>query len=219
MDIIVGKKYVSQGMSCTVDRVTEKTVYYSGELSGYCRRSTFERDFHVVGAEEIGTPVLETTAVGFDAEDQVDQIISSEPNFKRFRHRGLNCFIVRHPVMGHLCGYVQVPRGTKLERHLRKADRNKVSAYDSHRLRGIDVHWGLSFCGSSRHYRMKKGIWLGFDCAHLGDVIPKFKQLEGMLTGTSLKLNAGSAYRDICYVEGEVRGLADQITRVLSGGK
>lgn len=33
-----------------------------------------------------------------------------EPDWLRFRHLGLRCYIIRHRRGGHLCGYVEVPR-------------------------------------------------------------------------------------------------------------
>lgn len=53
----------------------------------------------------------------------------------------------------HRCGYVQVPKG-----HLAYGvDYDKID---------VNVHGGLTY---SEYSKDKKGYWLGFDCAHLGD--------------------------------------------------
>lgn len=49
--------------------------------------------------------------------------------------------------------------------------------------------------------------WLGFDCAHLGDYTPKYASL-----GRSLR-ESDETYKDLAYVESEVRKLAQQLKK------
>lgn len=95
---------------------------------------------------------------------------------------GLPCLIVRNRA-GALCGYVGIP--------------------ESHPWFGMDydainpdVHGGLTYSGFGSEL-----WWLGFDCAHLWDVMPRMQYLtqdEGV-------------YRDMAFVKGECHHLALQI--------
>ena len=73
----------------------------------------------------------------------------------RWRVGGVDCLAIRHPTLGHWCGYVGVPAG-----HLAYG-----VAYDDVEVR---VHGGLTFAGT---WDDEEGDlwWLGFDCAHYGD--------------------------------------------------
>jgi hypothetical protein len=120
---------------------------------------------------------------------------------------GLPCLIVRGPV-GSLCGYVGVADGHPAH----------GKDYDAiYNLMDVDVHGGLTFAAScSPNAKEERGIchkpapgepdhvwWLGFDCAHLGDVCPQFDR-PGRYGGDSW-------YKNIAYVEGECRKLAQQL--------
>ena len=121
------------------------------------------------------------------------------------KETGYSCFIYRHPRMGHLCGYVDVPR--------------------SHPLYGIDhaneifdmitgdikVHGGISFTGrlisnKFHDYLDDEHDWLiGFDCNHAEDYAP-FKPCE-----ESELIELKQEYRTAGYAADEVRSLAKQI--------
>lgn len=115
----------------------------------------------------------------------------------------LDCLIVRGS-SGALCGYVGVPEGH--------------CAFSTH-YDGVDVnvHGGLTFSAFCQHSEDEtKGVchvpaegrpdrvwWLGFDCAHSGDVSPKYE-----------RASYGSyeeSYKGIGYVKKEIRGLARQL--------
>lgn len=152
-----------------------------------------------------------------------------EPDLKSFRAEGLDCLIIRHPSSGHLCGYVRLPSKSALSLRLsayRRVPHPRVKAtgelkflnsllskfrrkvgYDHPVLKDVKVHGGLTFSGHIHHYKAKKGLWLGFDCAHMDDITPFRKVLPVR----------GSVYRDMIYVESQVRNLASQL-RVLLGG-
>lgn len=124
---------------------------------------------------------------------------------------GLPCLVVRNPG-GHLCGYVGVPDGHPWFQ----------KDYDGCRINGAEwpsVHGGLTFADfcSPRPDAKERGIchvvdagendrvwWLGFDCAHCGDLSPKHA------ADRSAVLLAGEAYRTIDYVRSECRSLAAQ---------
>lgn len=110
---------------------------------------------------------------------------------------GLPCLIVRNR-MGALCGYVAVSEG--------HPDYRKP--YDDV---PVDVHGGLSYadeCQGSICHVPEPGKpdnvwWLGFDCAHGGDLTPSSRDL-----GFSFD---GDQYRDLAYVQSECRQLAAQL--------
>ena len=90
---------------------------------------------------------------------------------------------------GALCGYVGVKKDhPAFELH-----------YDDPKLYYIDVHGGLTFSGTWK----EKDIWfLGFDCAHSGDLEP---ELDRKI------YNPNSTYRNLAYVTREVSNLAMQL--------
>jgi hypothetical protein len=112
----------------------------------------------------------------------------SEPDALAFEAHGFPCAVIRHPRLRHLSGYVGVPKGHPwFER-----DDYNIDA---------ECHGGLTFSGSRNDERAP--WWLGFDCAHYGDVVP------------SMAYDAGpdERYRSIAYVERETRALAEQASK------
>lgn len=95
----------------------------------------------------------------------------------------LLCAIHRHPNMKHLCGYVNVGK-------------EHTFAED------FDVHGGVTF-NASFEDEPDAGNWIGFDCAHQGDLIPGMSMsFQGVKT----------VYRDINYVRAECTKLAKQLS-------
>ncbi len=132
-----------------------------------------------------------------------------EPDKKQWQDvkTGYPCLIVRGH-SGALCGYVGVTDGHPLF----QKDYDQPS---------ISVHGGLTFGGFCQSGETEsKGIchkpgpgepdhvwWFGFDCAHSGDETPYIR---------SLFLNKyfpyeHTTYKDLKYVENEVRNLAAQL--------
>lgn len=106
---------------------------------------------------------------------------------------GLPCLIVRGP-LGALCGYVGVPEGHPWY----GVEFSAVNA---------EVHGGLTYSSPCQHggkicHVPEPGEpdnvwWLGFDCAHLGDLTPGAYLDDG-------------TYRDVGYVTRETAHLAQQ---------
>jgi hypothetical protein len=114
---------------------------------------------------------------------------NDEPDHGTFEADGFGCTIKRHSTLGHLCGYVDVPKGHSWwGKH-----------YDD--IEDAEVHGGLTYSEvtPSGAYR------LGFDCAHSGDLSPGFKW-----RGSHRFHQTGDVYRAWSYVETEVRNLARQ---------
>ncbi|WP_178914064.1 hypothetical protein [Furfurilactobacillus rossiae] len=92
------------------------------------------------------------------------------------------------PELGHLCGYVELP--------------SKHPYYGSdYEDIPVDVHGGLTYAMQNEEY------WeIGFDCAHLGDIIP------GLIDHISALPN--EHYWTIQDVEHELYKLVDQLDRL-----
>ena len=123
-----------------------------------------------------------------------------EPDREEFEHAGYKCLILRHPELGHLCGYVGIPSGHpcygKHYDHLPYED-----------LLIVEVHGGPTFSQAGNGKAWPAGYWwLGFDCAHAWDLVPFMANIKG--------LEPFGTYKSFQYVRQETRGLADQIAKL-----
>lgn len=126
-----------------------------------------------------------------------------EPDKRQWQdpETGLPCLIVRNPI-GALCGYVGVAEG------------HPLFGLDYMRVY-VNVHGGLTFSGACQESSPaessichvvagdEKVWWLGFDTAHLGDLIPGMPNHRWW----------DEYYRDLRYVEMQVKSLAKQIAK------
>lgn len=152
-----------------------------------------------------------------DKADWPDGPWMTEPDKEQWTDEatGLPCLIKRNG-MGALCGYVGVSEGHPWF----------AKDYDDMEA---DVHGGLTyadFCqedmdeGHSICHVVDPGEpdrvwWLGFDCAHCGDLIP------GCIRDTDLNparaflegYSAGEVYRDRAYVKQQCAQLAAQAAK------
>lgn len=121
----------------------------------------------------------------------------------------LDCLVHRSH-LGMLCGYVGVgPEHPLYEVRYQMVD-------------WVDVHGGLTYsdhcdpdgtedlgvCIVPEPGRPHPIWWFGFDCAHAGDRVPKFEQVEGGFPRHHLP---PLTYRTAEYVGGEVANLARQL--------
>lgn len=123
-----------------------------------------------------------------------------EPDREEFVYNGFSCLLNRNS-FGAWCGYVAVP-----EDH----------PWFGKNYDDIDasVHGGLTYshqCQGEICHVAEPGMpddvwWLGFDCAHYGDLMPPHKAWGEMGIG----LDLGGMYKDIDYVRRETKLLADQ---------
>lgn len=142
-------------------------------------------------------------------------IWDNEPDKVQYpdKSTGLPCLIVRGP-HGGWCGYVGVPEGHPWF----QKDYNDVDA---------QVHGGLTyahFCaeGMNEAYSIchipgpgepDRVWWLGFDCAHYGDIMPAYEGIYSEYSSRYKDLVPYKKYRDIGYVKKEVRSLAKQAAK------
>lgn len=133
----------------------------------------------------------------------------NEPDKKQWldEETGLPCLLVRNcEVTGAWCGYVGLKEGHPLY----EKEYSKLA-------QDIDVHGGLTFSGICQKLddestgichktdNEDKVWWLGFDCAHGGDLCPKI---------VAAYTSFGEIYRDIEYVKAEVEKLARQLSTI-----
>lgn len=142
-----------------------------------------------------------------------------EPDYAKFNYMGLKC-VVRRNHFGAWCGYVKLPPGKLLNAVKRIEQRREYNSlyrkmrggigYNAKVLRNVSVHGGLTYSGKLRRNRggLERGLWVGFDCAHSCDFVPKM---------ASLSLSDHGQYRDLTYVIDETTSLAAQIKLLASG--
>lgn len=150
-----------------------------------------------------------------DKSDWGDGPWQSEPDKKQWRDAatGLPCLIVRNAhATGALCGYVGVSA-------------NHPTYGKNYGDVDVDCHGGLTFSDSCHHSAdPSRGIchipgegepddiwWLGFDCAHGGDVSPLIVQRLAKAGLPPIPWIEQEEYRTFAYVESECAKLAAQL--------
>lgn len=129
-------------------------------------------------------------------ETAIKEIWESEPDVLSWKtNKGsveLELHIKRQPILKHLCGYVGIPY-----------DKSSDKEYQKLESFGFDVHGGITFSQLGDGGTFKEGFWwVGFDCAHLGDISP----------GSMLFSHSPSdTYKNIAFVKGQVEKLANQV--------
>ena len=125
-------------------------------------------------------------------KEELNAIMNAEGDFKQFRYLGFECFAKRGPV-GAWCGYVKIPKS------------HPVFGEDCDSI-DIDVHGGLSFSDIALpNYPSETGWYIGFDCAHAGDLCPS------MLDYFYLD---NDVYRTLEYVETELKKVVEQLFNI-----
>ena len=135
----------------------------------------------------------------------------NEPDYVKGWILGMPYRIQRHPEMGHLCGYIRLPKDhpwmkdaakKKPTRTLRGKYRFDAKGYFARGISSINVHGDVTYYGGLRR---GNGLWIGFDCAHYMDFVPgqrhHFENTE---------------YRDVAYVKKELESIAEQAVRALT---
>jgi hypothetical protein len=135
----------------------------------------------------------------------------------------MDCLIVRGP-SGALCGYVGVlpshPLHGKEYSMCTQPTPCEEVCCDHTPMHALSAHGGITYSDFCAHSEDEsRGIchipvgdrpdtvyWFGFDCAHYGDVTPKYDNDEKY--GRSLR---DGSYKSVRYVAEEVRRLAEQL--------
>lgn len=145
---------------------------------------------------------------------------------------GLPCLIVRGP-SGALCGYVGVVEGHPFfgRGYSTCAAKTKCSddSWCEHAPSAVlEVHGGITFadpCQPHGEGEEGRGIchvpgpgepdrvwWLGFDCAHSGDLCPSY--MGDVIAAMGLMTGGMSFYRDLAYVKQQTSRLARQLAEL-----
>lgn len=119
-----------------------------------------------------------------------------EPDEILFQYKDYDCWVKRifekepyaeklYYFGGHLCGYVAIPPEHPFYQ-------KRYEDID------IDVHGGLTFGECSNKH------WIGFDCAHSGDIVPSTKELRKTLpslyNSKSQKIDKKGTIQKICIM-------------------
>lgn len=121
----------------------------------------------------------------------------TEPNTKDWEAHGLPCALRRGPG-GHWCGYVGV--SAEHPAHMKEY-------WDL----DVRIHGGLTYGEPGNGKHLPEGrYWLGFDCAHSGDLCPWYAD-------KGYHSFADGEYRDIHYVTAETERLAEQLAVMVEG--
>ncbi|MBB5431369.1 hypothetical protein [Nocardiopsis composta] len=102
---------------------------------------------------------------------------------------GYTCRILRHPAMGHLCGYLHLPAG------------HPWADADPEDLADVEVHGGITYTTDGDD----GGRVVGFDCCHHADLVPAHPF-------------PGGVYRTADYVRGELGALAQAAAETAGDG-
>jgi hypothetical protein len=116
---------------------------------------------------------------------------------------GLRCYAVRHPDMGHWCGYVAVPQAHPWFGLGYSEEDDEGREPELH----IEVHGGITYADTGKFLGTENGSedWLfGFDCAHAGDYVPG-------LGSSALMRSKEDNYRTLQFVRDECARLARQL--------
>lgn len=124
-----------------------------------------------------------------------------EEDCYEFKFKGFDCLIIRNPIMKNLCGYVGVKEGHPWF----EKPYQDVEAH---------VHGGLTYSDHCQGHICHKTEneddnvwWLGFDCGHWNDFIPKVHGSETRVC----------TYKTVEYVRREIEDLARQAEIALVG--
>lgn len=116
---------------------------------------------------------------------------------------GYKCMVRRHPEFLHLCGYVGVPYGHIWYAETYSDDRNGPPQ--------PQVHGGLTFTGRMAETKGRAVWWLGFDCAHAGDLSPGVVMQLLKHGDNPHTPRLFEEYRTIEFATAECNKLADQL--------
>jgi hypothetical protein len=114
---------------------------------------------------------------------------------------GLQCVGVKHPSMGHWCGYVAIPKTHKwFGLHYNKCMEGCGESWCGHTPECvIDVHGGITYSSIDENDEL---FWYGFDCAHLHDHVP------------GMTFSNGGTFKDLNFIKDQCANMARQLTQI-----
>lgn len=139
-----------------------------------------------------------------DPELQIKLLLPDRPWEQEYKHpeewvdkgTGYTCTILRHPTLGHLCGYVGIPKG------------HRCSGLGYPYVYDIEVHGGLTYSEEDA----ARGLYVfGFDAGHDGDYSPGLALTLMKVTGEFGLGGQRGTYRTWAYMKEEVLSLCNQL--------
>ena len=141
--------------------------------------------------------------------NNLEKQIKKEGDFEKGEVLGLPFVIWRHPSFGHWCGYVGVPKESRLNGknyYISSESENGLSKLEQ-AINDISIHGGLTYAGKLGE-RSKDDLWyFGFDCGHAGDLEPFMIEKYPTM--------ADGYYKDKEFVMTEVESLAKQLKEII----
>ena len=139
-----------------------------------------------------------------DPELQIKLLLPDRPWEKEYKHSeewidkdtGYTCTIWRHQTLGHLCGYVGIPKG------------HRCCGLGYNDMNDIKVHGGLTYSEVDDKRQLHV---FGFDAGHAGDYSPGLALTMLRVTGEFNGVSRGETYRTWAYMKEQVLSLCNQL--------
>ncbi len=128
----------------------------------------------------------------------------TEPDRVEWRSHQFPCLIVRNDSCGNLCGYVGVPAMHPW--YGKGYDDVEAEVHGSLTFAG-GCHDDSPICHVPKRGEPKDVWWFGFDCAHLGDLVPFMSKIRAERES---RFDFGESYKGIPFLTAEVELLAKQ---------
>lgn len=186
-----------------------------------------DRGGGVMAEAHMTNETAERVYTTIDKSDWGDGPWQDEPDKVQWKDEatGLPCLAKRDERLGHLCGYVGVGPGHAAYEKDYDAVYDLFPSWDHDGY--LEVHGGLTYAAHCQHGDEAEAIchvpdpgepddvwWLGFDCAHSGDLSP-YSLVSDREAGYGPI--AGETYRTLDYVRAQCAKLARQLVVVAAG--
>ena len=145
-------------------------------------------------------------------KEEYKNIVKEEGDYMEFEYFGFPCVIKRIEGSGHWCGYVGVPKHSRLnEKNYYYSSGSELGLSKlEEAINNIDVHGGLTFAGKLKEKEGDSTYYFGFDCAHSGDLVEYYFDYPKFLSNIF--------YRNKDYVIEECKKLALQLKGIIDLG-
>lgn len=135
--------------------------------------------------------------------NQILHLVKKEGDSKVFNYNGYLVNIIRQQELGHLCGYIQIPKDHPIYR--KELDEIKAIIPEP-----IPAHGGLNFS----RYNPEDGLfWIGFDCGHADDLSPYLERLLVRGNPERFTITPNRRYRTMEYVSENLMDVVDVIDK------
>lgn len=127
----------------------------------------------------------------------------TEPDEYEFEYNGYKGYLIRHMGLGHWCGYLAIPIDSKWAQ--------------GDNCESLDVHGGVTYSGTKLPNQMEESkdtFYIGFDCAHYLDYVPKMKKIleyNPFYEHTKNPYEIDDIYRTMDFVIDEIKKMIDQV--------